>query len=391
LSSAGGASLIDPDLQRNERMTQPPAAKTVSRWGRLAPVIVVFLAAVVIVTVAIWRAGGDPLTLARLGTHFSEGDPNGTLGYDGQFIYYIARDSSPERVAPYLDVPAYRYQRILLPLLARLISFGIPDLIPWALVLLGALTITGGTWAVGELLAGWEVSRWYAVVYGLYAGFSLALIVDLPEPLAYGLVAVAILCLEREQRLAGWIALGLAVFAKETALLFVGGVWLAYLFQRRWKDLLGLMLAGVLPYAFFQGWLWIVFGAPGIGSGGALATPFEIIPYMGLLQIGAYSLPYLLAMLLVFGPAVVLPSIWGIWQGARQWLSGERNLFVACLFINSLVIAFTPFSTFRETGGILRFTCGLVLALLLYCGRYRMRKILNYTPFWLVLMVFLIK
>jgi hypothetical protein len=146
-----------------------------------------------------------------------------------------------------------------------------------------------------------------------------------------------------------------------------------------------------LPYALFQSWLWIVFGAPGLGSGGALATPFELIPYLGLLRIGAYSLPYLLAMLLVFGPTVVLPSIWGIWKGARQWLSGERNLFVACLFINALVIAFTPFSTFRETGGILRFACGLVLALLLYCGRYRMRRILNYTPFWLVLMVFLIK
>jgi hypothetical protein len=372
-------------------MTPMPADKATSRWGKLAPAMVVLVIALALVTVAIWRAGGDPLALTRLGTQFSQGDPNGTPGYDGQFIYYIARDPAPERVAPYLDVPAYRYQRILLPLLARLISWGNPGQIPWALALLGVLSISGGAWAVGEILAGWGVSRWYALVYGLYAGFLLALIVDLPEPLAYGLAAVAILLLEREQRLAGWIALALAVFAKETTLLFVGGVWLAYLFQRRWKDLLGLTLVGVLPYALFQGWLWMVFKAPGIGSGGALATPFEIIPYMGLLRIGAYSLPYLLAMLLVFGPAVVLPSIWGIWRGARQWISGERNLFVACLFINALVIAFTPFSTFRETGGILRFACGLVLALLLYCGRYRMRRILNYTPLWLVLMVFLIK
>ena len=264
-------------------------------------------------------------------------------------------------------------------------------LIPWALVILGVLSIAGGVWAVGELLAGWGVSRWYALVYGFYAGFLLALIVDLPEPLAYGLAAAGLLLLEREQRLAGWFMLGLAVFAKETSLLFSAGVLLAYLFQRRWKDLVGLTAIGVVPYLIFQLWLWKVFGAPGIGSGGALATPFEIIPFMGLLRIGEYSLIYLLAMLLVFGPAIVLPSIWGIWKTVRHWLMGERNLFVACLFINALVIPFTPFSTFRETGGILRFACGLVLALLLYCGRYRMRKILNYTLFWLVLMVFLIK
>ena len=372
-------------------MSQKTISQSRLAWARWAPTLVTSLAAVLIVLIAILRANGDPLALARLGTHFLQGDPDGTQGYDGQFIYYIARDPTPERVTGYLDVPAYRYQRILLPMLARLFSFGNLALIPWALVILGVLSIAGGVWAVGELLAGWGISRWYALVYGFYAGFLLALIVDLPEPLAYGLAAAGLLLLEREQRLAGWLLLSLAVFAKETTLLFSAGVLLAYLFQRRWKDLIGLSAIGVVPYLIFQLWLWNVFGEPGIGSGGALATPFEIIPFMGLLRIGEYSLIYLLAMLLVFGPAIVLPSIWGIWKTVRHWLTGERNLFVACLFINALVIPFTPFSTFRETGGILRFACGLVLALLLYCGRYRMRKILNYTLFWLVLMVFLIK
>lgn len=356
-----------------------------------APTLAMFLAALILVGAVIWRAGGDPLALARLGTHFSQGEPDGTLGYDGQFIYYIARDLSPQDVTPYLDVPAYRYQRILLPLLARLTSFGNPTLLPWLLALWGVLSITMGVWAVSGLLAGWGVSRWYALVYGLYAGFLLALIVDLPEPLAYGLVAVGLLLLERGRKWAGWLVLGLAVFAKETTLLFTAGVLLSYLFQRRWRELISLGCIGVLPFVIFQGWLWAVFSAAGIGSGGALSTPFEIIPFMGLFRIGAYSGLYLLAMLLVFGPAVVLPSIWGIWKAARRWLAGERNVYVAGLFINALVIPFTPFSTFRETGGILRFACGLVLALLLYSARYRMRKILNYTWFWLVLMVFLIK
>jgi hypothetical protein len=362
-----------------------------SPWVRAAPALVMFLVSVLLLAAVIIRAGGDPLAMARLGTQFSQGDPNGSPGYDGQFIYYIARQPVPQRVAGYLDVPAYRYQRILLPLLARLLSFGNTKLIPWILVLWGAISISAGVWAVSELMAYWGVSRWYALVYGLYAGFLLSLIVDLPEPLAYGLVAISLLLLERGHRWAGWTALSLAVFAKETTLLFVAGVLFVYLFQRRWRDVVGLISLALVPYVIFQGWLWTVFGAPGIGSGGALSTPFEIIPYMGLFRIGFYSVAYLLAMLLVFGPAVILPSIWGIWKGARYWLAGERNIYVACLFINALIIAFTPFSTFRETGGILRFACGLVLALVLYCARYRMRKILNYSLFWLVLMVFLIK
>jgi hypothetical protein len=253
------------------------------------------------------------------------------------------------------------------------------------------LSMAGGTWAVQELLAGWGANRWYALVYGFWAGFTLALVVDLPEPLAYGLAAGAFLALERGRRWTGWLLLGLAAFVKEVTVLFTAAVLLAYLAQRRWRNLAGLALVGVLPYAAFQGWLWAVFGRPGIGSGGSMATPFELIPYMGLLRIGQYSTVYLFAMLLVFVPAVVLPSLWGAWRSGRFWLAGERNQITAALLVNAVVIAFTPFSTFRETGGIIRFASGLVLALLLFAGRYRQRRALNYSIFWLVLNLFLIK
>src|SRR4051812_40184986 len=46
----------------------------------------------------------------------------GLQGYDGQFTYYIARDLLDAK--PNLDVPAYRFQRILHPLMVRLLSLG---------------------------------------------------------------------------------------------------------------------------------------------------------------------------------------------------------------------------------------------------------------------------
>jgi hypothetical protein len=54
-------------------------------------------------------------------------------------------------------------------------------------------------------------------------------------------------------------------------------------------------------------------------------------------------------------------------------------------------MAFLPFSTYRETGGLLRFACGLVLAMVLFAARFRLRKVLNYSLAWMVLNAFLFK
>lgn len=359
------------------------------------PALIVLIVTGLMVAAVIWSAGGDPLELARLGTRFSQGEAGGTEGYDGQFVYYIARDPRPAVVAPYLDTPAYRYQRILLPWLARLLALGNVERLPWILALLGVLAQAAGTWAVGTLLNDWGVPRRAALAgalaYGLWAGFTLAIRLDLPEPLAYGWVAGALLAQARRRPGLACLLYALALFTKEVTALFLAAQFLADLAGRRWRPALALVLAAGVPYAIFQGWLWWVFGSPGIASGGAMATPFEIVPYLGFLRIGAYSQFYLLAMSVVFFPTILWPSIWGIWQGIKQWKQGERNVIVLGLLLNALVIAFLPFSTFRETGGLIRFGSGLALAVVLYAGRYRHLRALNYSLFWLVLNVFLFK
>jgi hypothetical protein len=357
----------------------------------ISPAGLTFLILSVFITLVILTAGGDPLALARLGSHFSQGDPNGTEGYDGQFVYYIARNPQPAEVAPFLDAPAYRYQRILLPLMARWLALGNLAAIPWILAGLGILSQTAGTWAVGRLLTGWGISRWYAMVYGLWVGFVLAVRLDLPEPLAYALVAGAILATVRGRPRIGWLLYGMALFAKEVTLLFIAAQLIEDLYQRRWRSVTGMILVAVVPYCLFQIWLWSAFGQWGINSGGAMATSFELLPFMGLLRIFSFSSVYFFAMLIVFGPAVVFPALWGVWKSGMMWFSGHRNMIVLALFINGLLIPFIPFSTFREPGGILRFACGLVLAVLLFAGKYNIRRVLNYSLFWLVLNVFVVK
>lgn len=376
------ASLVNPSQSQARLIRQPPS---------LVPSIIIFLAGALLLGWVIVSSGGDPLALARLGTRYSEGIQGGTEGYDGQFVYYIARDPHPERVAKHLDEPAYRYQRILLPLTARILSAGNVQVIPWVLAVVGLLAHAAGVWAVGELLAGWGTSRWYALAYGLFPGFALALRLDLPEPMAYALVAGAVLARDRKRE--GWSALlfELALFAKEVTGVFLAAQLLADLLNRRWRSMVRLLLVAGLPYLIFQIWLWSVFGRPGLGSGGAMATPFEVIPLMGIIRIGFVSPLYLVAMLVVFGPAILLPSGWGLWSAVKRGISGDLNVVVLGLLLNAALILFLPYSTFRETGGLLRFSCGLALAAILFAGRYQVRRVLNYSFLWFALNAFLFK
>ena len=55
----------------------------------------------------------------------------GSVGYDGQFYYYIAHDPFIlGQSYNHIDFPAYRYQRIIYPLTAWLLSFGQPKVDP---------------------------------------------------------------------------------------------------------------------------------------------------------------------------------------------------------------------------------------------------------------------
>ncbi len=357
----------------------------------LHPVGITWLVLLLIVIGTLLVEGGDPKSLARLGTYYSQGDPAGTRGYDGQFVYYIALNPDPESVNVLLDAPAYRYQRILFPVLARVLAFGQPALVPWTLILLGIFSQVTGTWLLTLLLRIRGVSIWYALPYGLWVGFLLAVRLDLPEPLAIGLVLAGFLALERDKHALSWLFFGMAIFAKETTAVFVFAVLLSAFLERRWRDVAGMVLVAVLPFVVFQFWLWQTFGQFGLGSGGDMATPFEIIPFMGLVRIAFFSPVYFVSMLVVFGPAVILPAIWGIWISLRKLATGDRHVVGLSLLANSLIILFLPFSTYREPGGLLRFACGLIPVVILAASKYRQMRVLNYSFLWMVLNIFLLK
>jgi len=273
---------------------------------RITPTLVVVGVCLVYILGVFILNEGDPLSFVLLGTRFAQGDPQGTEGYDGQFAYQIA--TNPFGAAPYLDVPPYRYQRILYPLLARLLAFGQIALIPYALILVNLIAIGVGTWATERLLKDCRVSRWYALVYGLYGSQLLGLRASLNEPLAQGLVQLAMLAWARDKRFWTIVVFSLAILAKETALIFLAAYILDALSQRQWRWAAGVATAA-LPFAVYQLLLSSQFGRFGVGSGGAGATSFSLIPLGGWLSIAGVSLPAFFIISLIVVPMSILPAI----------------------------------------------------------------------------------
>lgn len=354
----------------------------------VTPTLVVIVVCLVYVSGVLLSSAGDPLAFALLGTRFSQGDPQGTEGYDGQFAYQIAL--RPRDAAPYLDVPAYRYQRILYPMLARLLALGRPELIPWTLIVINVAAIGLGTWATERLLVDLGASRWYALVYGLYGSQLLALRTDLNEPLAQALVQCAMLAWARERRWLAALAFSLAALAKETALIFLAAYVLYALQHRAWRWA-GTLLAGAIPFAAYQLLLWNWLGAFGVGSGGAGATSFALVPLGGWLEIASVDLDAFLLISLIVVPMSVLPAMAGILLSVRDLARDEPHAFLFCLLLHGLMIVFLPNSTFREPAAMLRLTQGLMVSMLLYGALRRSSRVLNYSVLWVVANVLLLK
>ena len=90
--------------------------KNIKPWHVVAIVCLLY------VSITLLRNNFDPLRFALIGSQYDPGVANGTPGYDGQFAYQIARD--PANGWTKIDVPAYRYQRIVYPIAARVLARG---------------------------------------------------------------------------------------------------------------------------------------------------------------------------------------------------------------------------------------------------------------------------
>jgi hypothetical protein len=276
-------------------------------WGVTLSVALVYL---LFTLAALWLHGGNPYWFVWLGERYVSGIPGGSIGYDGQFVYAIALEGLA--AGPLLDNPPYRLQRILLPLLLRLLSGARPARLAWLMPLVNWGAIVGATYLLARWLTRQGLSPWYALTYAGYVGTLMAFSRNLIEPLL-GLLAIAGVLAWQEGRLGrAALLLALAMLTKETALLFPAALGAHALWQRR-HPALAWLGASMLPLLAWQAVLYRTYGVWALRAGPAL----DPVPLRGILRQLSWEPGRLSALLFVALPALVL-TIWAFWRLRKE-------------------------------------------------------------------------
>jgi hypothetical protein len=300
-----------------------------------------------------------------------EGPPG--QGYDGQFSYYMALDLKNAR--HYMDRPGYRYTRVLYPLVVKGVSLNQAGAVPAVMIAVNWLAVVLGTLAVAVLLSRHGVSAWFALIYGLFPGLAVSVQRDLTEPLAYGLVAAAVLVLDvggRRRWLWSAVLFALAVLARQTTAVFPLCVAAGLLVgdslgsaRPRGRELLGrlpvvaaFLVIAVAPYFVYAAWL-----ADHIGPTTPHGSQFDIVPFRGIID----SHPFRLARQPVTLITVVAPAVLAAVVAIKALAMRVWRWEVLCLLLNALLFAILlgPGSSsfvYTSTG---RNSTGVVLAALL--------------------------
>lgn len=334
------------------------------------------VAGLVLAIYGIWlliaaATGQDARDFARLGASYALASRHGAIswydpryhyfsaGYDGQYDYYIAVDPTHayQFIASPGYPPAYRYTRILYPMLARLLALGQPAWVPFTLILINWLALAGGTLAVAAWLKRKDRSPWLALVYAFATGVFVGLLCDLNEPLAFGLVALGVYLSDfggRRRIFWSAVAFGLALLARESvavfpavyglALLLAGaGRWRARV-AAHWRSAVLFLGTAFLPFAAYKAFLTVWLGSAGVPAG---VQPM-LIPLAGLFALWPWHGDQIWQVVTVVLPAGIVTAValWALRRGratVEVWtLLANATLYVAMLWPASYLDAAAP-------------------------------------------------
>jgi hypothetical protein len=234
-------------------------------------------------------------------------------GYDGQLFYFISFDPLLQKLSPgayssVVDIPAFRYRRILYPLLTNFLSANDPDRFPKCMIYIVYCSQILAVFFLLKIVQHYKKNPFWALLYLLVPGFTFSQKYGLPEPLAAALVLGAFYFYQKERFWISALFLSLSFLVRETPILFAA-ILIGYeLLQRKNYRSAIILSLSVLPYllwrihlSFFLGgdtpWQTFFFEPPNLGA-----------PFVGLFDLGnaIWNGSYLKY---IVRPAILLPLI----------------------------------------------------------------------------------
>jgi hypothetical protein len=297
--------------------------------------------------------GWNPLWFVWIGERYAYGDPHGHTGFDGQFVYYLARDGWA--ALPHLDNPPYRLQRILYPILARTLSGGDAAALPWVMVAINGAAILAATLLITRWLIAHGQSRWWGLVYPLYVGTLMSYSRDLTEPLAYAFAAGGAVAWFGERRLLAVACFALAGLARETTALFPLALALAELMRRRWSAA-ATLAAACTPMLAWQLYIAAQLGALPVTR----SAPFSALPGTAMFARLSLDPGRLSSLLFVALPVLALTP-----SAVRAVGRARRDPIAWLVAVHCAFVILFPAAVHAHILDATRGAAGLLVALLL--------------------------
>lgn len=353
-----------------------------SPGGILRPSVVVGIIYIALIAFVALLNHYSALDFAHVGTVWSEHDPAGTWGYDGQYYYQIARN--PLEAYQYMDNAPFREQHIFYPLVVGALSLGQTVLIPYMLLFVNVLSVILSVELLARLLSRQGLSPWFSLAIGLYFGQAAGTLFDTAEPFTYFLVLTGIwLAWEKKPVALTALLFGLAALTREIAILFpIAYICIAFV-RKQWSAVVQYIALGMLPLVVLLVALRLTFGQTGV----TFTRPFEHIPFADVFYYMDTPKKFYLILLLMF-----LPTVAGWLLAFRE---SFRILFVrkepffqrfspAYLFLlaNLVLITFMSHSSFMDLVSCGRIATGLVLSVLVYALSIKDRRVLWIAQFY---------
>jgi hypothetical protein len=183
-------------------------------------------------------------------------------GHDGQAFWLLARDplllDGKTVVAPNLDRPGYRAQRILYPALAAPWRLAGEQALTWGLLVTNLVIVFVGGAIAASLALTLRAPPRASLAFALSPGVFVAVIMDGSDALALAALLGAILALVGERKRPGWAVVAgvVAALAKEPTI--AGLVGIAIVIRTvplKWRiALVAVPTAATAAWAFYARW-----------------------------------------------------------------------------------------------------------------------------------------
>lgn len=176
-------------------------------------------------------------------------------GYDGQWVYFMTFDpllrkfhGEPVRYNGVVDAPPYRFGRMGLSAVTRLLTAGRWWLVPAVIVWLVLVGTVGAALALSQIARSHGRSVWMGALVVAVPGFWESVGTGLSEPLAAALMLIAMLAVVRQRWLTAAVVCAASLLTRETGLVCAVAILGYAAWRGHWRRavLLGLVALGPL-------------------------------------------------------------------------------------------------------------------------------------------------